>query len=305
MAMPLDATLFGPPREVEHDRNRLYGVFPAIVTNNQDPDGLHRVRVRYVHLPGDHESYWARVATPMAGKDRGVFFLPEVDDEVLVMFKHGDVHHPVVVGQMWNGRDTAPHDNADGKNNLRFFRSRNGHRVIFDDTDGAEKIVIAEKAGKNRMVVDAVENTIQVISEGGTINIKAPNGLLRLDCTSMLMHAVDKLEIISGGKFDTKVGGKTSVSGGSMLEIMSGKTDFNPSSAGGGGGGGGATLGGDDTISELLAAKQKEGEVGDYGSEPESPPSPQAQGLQQASQTGAPLADVVHDHDGGGDCVHH
>ena len=198
MALPLDSALFGPPREVEHDRNRLYGVFPAVVTNNQDPEGMHRVKVRYVHLPGDHESYWARVATPMAGKDRGVYFLPEVDDEVLVMFEHGDVHHPIVVGQMWNGRDVAPHDNADGKNNLRFFRSRNGHRVIFDDTDGAEKIVVAEKTGKNRIVIDAVANTIQVISEDGDITIKAPKGLLRMETTSTLMHAVDNLEIISG-----------------------------------------------------------------------------------------------------------
>ena len=104
--------------------------------------------------------------------------------------------------------------------------------------------------------------------------------------------------------FDTKSGGTMSVSAGPQMEIMSGRTEFNPSSAGGGGGGGGATLQGDDTISQLNAAAQEEGEVGDYGSAPESA-SPQAAGMQQASETGAPLADVVHDHDGGGDCVHH
>jgi phage baseplate assembly protein gpV len=252
---------FDPPREVEHDRNRHYGIFPAIVTNNVDPDGMYRVKVRFPHLPGENESFWARVVTPMAGKDRGWFFLPEVNDEVLVMFEHGDVHHPIVVGQIWNGRDIPPHDNADGKNNLRFFRSRNGHRVILDDTKDAEKIVIAEKTGKNRIVIDSVKNTIQVLSEDGDITLNAPKGLLKVDATSFLVHATDSLKLTAGGEMTTKIGGTSSVTAGPSMDVKSGRTEFNPSSGSGGGGESGKTLDGDDTISKMNLAKQNEAQT--------------------------------------------
>ena len=85
--------------------DRFYGVVVGIVTNNQDPENMHRVKVRFPWLSNDVESNWARVAAPMAGKGRGAYFLPEVDDEVLVAFEHGQVDHPFVVGCLWNGKD--------------------------------------------------------------------------------------------------------------------------------------------------------------------------------------------------------
>jgi uncharacterized protein involved in type VI secretion and phage assembly len=106
--------------------DRFYGVVVGIVTNNKDPDNLHRVKVRFPWLSNDVESHWARVAAPMAGKNRGAYFLPEVDDEVLVAFEHGQVDHPYVVGSLWNGKDNAPESNADGENNHRTLRSRSG-----------------------------------------------------------------------------------------------------------------------------------------------------------------------------------
>src|ERR1700750_1699162 len=87
---------------------RLHGVVIGIVTNNQDPDGMHRVKVRFPWLNLDDESHWARVATPMAGDKRGAYFLPEPDDEVLVAFEHGSLEHPYVIGSLWNGKDKAP-----------------------------------------------------------------------------------------------------------------------------------------------------------------------------------------------------
>ena len=79
--------------------HRLYGVVVGLVTNNQDPDKLGRVKVRFPWLGDSDESAWARLATPMAGKDRGLYFLPEVDDEVLVVFEHGDLRFPYILGR--------------------------------------------------------------------------------------------------------------------------------------------------------------------------------------------------------------
>ena len=75
------------------------------MTQNEDPDGLGRVRVKYPALGDDTEGWWARIAAPSAGKDRGLLMMPVVGDEVLVAFEHDDVHRPYVIGALWNGKD--------------------------------------------------------------------------------------------------------------------------------------------------------------------------------------------------------
>jgi len=80
---------------------------------------MGRVKVKFPWLSDEHESWWARIATPMAGGGRGAYFLPEVNDEVLCAFEHGDVRFPYVVGALWNGKDAPPTTNDDGKNNFR------------------------------------------------------------------------------------------------------------------------------------------------------------------------------------------
>ena len=119
--------------------NRVYGMVVGVVTNNKDPDALGRVKVKFPWLSDTDESHWARVVTPMAGGGRGFYFLPEVDDEVLVGFEHGDVGLPYVLGSLWNGKDKPPEKNDDGKNNLRVIKSRSGHLIRLDDTDAKER----------------------------------------------------------------------------------------------------------------------------------------------------------------------
>src|SRR5215510_12918555 len=92
---------------------RVYGVVIGTVTDNKDPGGLGRVKLRFPWLVEDDESDWAPLATLMAGNQRGSFFLPEVDDEVLVAFFHGDPRYPFVLGSLWNGQDKPPATNAD------------------------------------------------------------------------------------------------------------------------------------------------------------------------------------------------
>ena len=108
---------------------RISGVVVGVVTNTQDPAGLGRVKVKFPWLSDSEESFWARVATPMAGKGRGFYFLPEVEDEVLMAFEHGDARFPYVLGALWNGQDKPPESNEDGKNNIRSIKSRSGHVI--------------------------------------------------------------------------------------------------------------------------------------------------------------------------------
>ncbi|WP_295578926.1 phage baseplate assembly protein V [uncultured Lamprocystis sp.] len=157
------------PAAVGQDRFRLYGVYPAQVTDVQDPDAQGRVQLRLPFVAaadGGAALAWARLATLMAGGDRGTWFIPEVDDEVLVAFVGGDPRRPVVIGALWNGVD-APPETMDSDNNVRSVTSRSGHRLAFDDTAGAEKVVLETQSGHTLTLDD---------SAGGTVTLEHSNG---------------------------------------------------------------------------------------------------------------------------------
>ena len=171
--------LFDDLPGAKQETGRIYGPVVGVVTNNQDPDGMHRVKVRFPWLSEDHESNWARVVTPMAGNDRGWYTLPEVDDEVLVAFEHGEVERPYVLGALWNGQDKPPADNGDGENNVRIFKSRSGHVVKLDDTEGAEKIEIVDAKGEQSLVFDTAAKTITLTADSDVV-IESKNGMVKI-----------------------------------------------------------------------------------------------------------------------------
>lgn len=192
---------------------RIYGVAVGVVTNNQDPDKLGRVKLKLPWLSDTAESNWARVVTPMAGKDRGLYLLPEVDDEVLVAFEHGHVERPIVLGSLWNGSDTPPAKNDDGKNNLRVLKSRSGHVVTLDDTDGAEKITIADKTGKNVITLDSKNNSVSITSEKdlvfkakGKISLESSGGDVSIQGKSLALGAQQSFELKAGQQGAVKAG---------------------------------------------------------------------------------------------------
>ena len=172
----------------EHGSGRYYGVVVGIVTNNQDPNNMARVRVKFPWLSDDNESWWARIAVPMAGAGRGSYFLPEVDDEVLVAFEHGDVRSPYIVGALWNGKDAPPANNSDGQNNIRVIHSRSGHLVRLDDTRGDEKIEVIDKTGANKITIKSSDNSMSLECTGN----------MSLDCKGkMTLHATTGIEMTS------------------------------------------------------------------------------------------------------------
>lgn len=149
----------------EQAQGLVRGVVTGLVTNLNDPENLGRVKVKYAWL-GEIESDWLRVATPMAGPSRGLLFLPEVNDEVLIAFEQGDVHHPYIIGALWNSKDKPPKGNSDvvknGKVEQRILQTRAGHQIVLDDSAGAEKITIVDKTGKNKIEIDSNTNAITI-----------------------------------------------------------------------------------------------------------------------------------------------
>ncbi|MFQ5628289.1 MAG: phage baseplate assembly protein V [bacterium] len=198
------------------DGESINGVAVAVVTNNEDPQNLARVKVKYPWRQDEDESYWARIATFMGGSDRGGYFLPEVGDEVLVSFENGDIDHPFIIGALWSDKLKPPENNSDGKNNLRLIRSRSGHMVILDDTDGSEKIVIIDKSEKNLLTIDTSSNTIEISSEQD-IKLNAPKGKILLDANELEFKAKANAKVQAQGNIDVKATGNNTIQGAMVM----------------------------------------------------------------------------------------
>ena len=149
---------------------RWYGAFPALVTDIVDPEGLGRVKIALPWSPdtaGARYETWARLATFMAGKNRGSWFIPDVDDEVLIVFEGGDPRRPYVIGSLWNGKDTPPESmDGAGKNFKKVLRSRNGVKLTMDDTDGREQFILETPGGQKLTLKDG-PGTVEVVDSNG------------------------------------------------------------------------------------------------------------------------------------------
>lgn len=182
------------------------GVAPALISKVND-NGT--VKVKFPWLPEEPETGWIRMTAPMAGKDRGMFFMPEVDDEVLVSYDQGSTNFPYVIGFLWNGKDKAPCSDK----NIRKIKTKSGHIVEFDDksdsasitikTAGEQEIELNDKpksitlkTGDNKIIMDkngiTIETNADVSIKGKNVNIEATSGItlkgpeVKIEATSQL-----------------------------------------------------------------------------------------------------------------------
>jgi uncharacterized protein involved in type VI secretion and phage assembly len=170
---------------------RFYGLYPARVTDIKDPDSQGRVKVA---LPwaadaagGGRYEAWARLATLMGGNNRGSWFVPDVEDEVLVGFEAGDPRRPYVVGSLWNGKDAPPESmDGAGRNAKKVLRSRNGVVITLDDTDGQETLTLETPGGQKVTLKDGP----------GSIEVKDSNGnSLKMEASGITVNASAKVTI--------------------------------------------------------------------------------------------------------------
>lgn len=181
---------------------RMSGVLPARVVSHNDPRGMGRVQIQYDWMEGSSTA-WARMTTPSAGGGRGFMFMPEVGDEVLVAFEHGDPERPYVVGALWNGVDSAPRqgfweeegtesvgNNAVqvakdvARNDIKRIVTKSGHRIQLVDVKGKESIVISTPGGQIIQLIDCCAETggrkMLSLTSPGDIYLNAPAGRVHI-----------------------------------------------------------------------------------------------------------------------------
>ncbi|MEO0969532.1 MAG: VgrG-related protein [Cyanobacteria bacterium J06639_18] len=213
----------------------------GIVTDNQDPEGWGRVKVKFPTMTEEHASNWARVIAPGAGAGRGIYYLPEINDEVLVGFEHGDINRPYIIGGVWNGVDPTPRDIGDtvvdGKVRLRSSTTRFGHKTWFvDDDKGSEKRGYYIQTGTgpgHRLRFNDTEKFIEIETAGGqrihlsdvdgSISIKADTKIDQTTTANISSKAAS-IDTSADANLSMKSGGATNLSAGATVSMTAGTT---------------------------------------------------------------------------------
>lgn len=208
----------------------------GIVTNNKDPKGWGRVKVKFPTLTEEHESHWARVVTAGAGPNRGFDCLPEVNDEVLVGFEHGDIHRPYIIGNVWNGEDAPPEkvdDSVVKGVRLRTFKTRTGHTLQFveEDKGGSKTGIRLETTKGHKIYLNDSDQCIEIKTNGGhiikmddrgkSISIQTTGGhsiTMSDNSQSVAIKSTGNMSLDAAGNIDIKANGIITVKG-SLIKL--------------------------------------------------------------------------------------
>ena len=240
---------FGHLMGQDPEINKIYGAVIALVTDLNDPLMQGRVKVKFPWMPESNgaelSSDWARMATLSGGKS-GIYFSPEVNDEVLVIFDQGDVNLPFIVGVLWNGKDNPP-DGPSGKAvmagqvNQRIIKSHSGHVIVLNDTPGKESIIIQDKSG-NKIEIDSIKNEMTIktmgnltLDVGGKFSLKSKlgfevksdtNGTIEGNTGIGIKAGASQLDLqaataaLKSAQIDIQANAAASLKGGAMVEIQ-------------------------------------------------------------------------------------
>jgi uncharacterized protein involved in type VI secretion and phage assembly len=166
---------------------KQHGVLVASVLSCDDPEGQGRVKLQYPWLPDEPDSAWAPIAAPLAGPGRGLWFMPEVGDEVLVAFEKGNFDYPFIVGFLWNGVHNPPDTDLQhrvivtpGGHQLRFEDNESGKRIVLK-TAGNHSVTLSDEASKSKISIESSGGQfIEIDDVGHSITLRGGNRQLKL-----------------------------------------------------------------------------------------------------------------------------
>jgi type VI secretion system secreted protein VgrG len=201
-----------PPRRL------MPGPVTAEVVENEDPKRRGRIRVRYRWQDSGEVTHWIRYLTPHSGHERGMLFLPEVGDEVLVAFEQGDPERPVVLGSLWNGKDQSPE--VTEKNSAKRIVTRSGNTIQFLDEGGKETIEIYSATGSCfvQLANDVGGKPLVTVRSGGDLSLEA-EGEIRMKCESLTQRVAKDAARIVGMNDVVKAGQNAVTKAGQTLSI--------------------------------------------------------------------------------------
>ncbi len=201
----------------------VQGVVLGLVTNNDDPDGLCRVKIAFPWLGDQVETDWAPIAALGAGNNMGVQWLPAVGDQALVAFEHGDIHRPYVIGLLWSKTDLPPNTNSDvtgldGKVDLVEIKSREGQSLTINDNPDDRSIGISGPGGESKITINHDSELIE-ISSNKDITISGSSGKITVEGQDLEIKSSGNLVIDASANLDIKAGANLSLKGGAQADL--------------------------------------------------------------------------------------
>jgi phage protein D/phage baseplate assembly protein gpV len=189
------------------------GVVVGVVTNSDDPNNMGRVKLKFPWLSDDAESNWSRIASVGAGPGCGFFVVPQVGDEVLVAFEHGDFNYPVILGGLWNGQDKPPEDGTGAgsgeKPLVRVIQSPNGHKIIMYD-DAEKKIEIITTDGRSITLSDKDR---KIIVKTSNVDMTIDDSDLKIKGVNISIEADAQIKIKASAGIDIESSAVTNIKG--------------------------------------------------------------------------------------------
>ena len=171
----------------------------AQVVSLDDPESLNRVQVRliaYAGIDGQDLPLWARVVCPFAGDDRGAFFMPDLGDEVLVVFVQGDPRYPLVLGGLWSGANAAPASIGGSGNVVKRVRSKNGIQITLEDRKGQETLTLETPGGQTVTLRDG-PGAVTIEDANGN-SVKLETGGITVQASSVVKVQASKVDVSAG-----------------------------------------------------------------------------------------------------------
>ncbi len=205
-------TFSAVPSDVEVTPNTDVSLVPmaatqsALIADNNDPEGLGRVKVAFSWL-SQGESPWMRIAVPYSGANKGMYFIPEIDEEVMVGFEGNNAEKPFVLGTLFHG-NAAPDDFVTETNDIKAIRSRSGHTVELNDTDGEETIKIYDNEG-SIITFNTSEKSLSIVSSE-TIDISAKNINISAD-ENIVIGAKGDIDVAAEGNLNPQAKGDVAI----------------------------------------------------------------------------------------------
>jgi uncharacterized protein involved in type VI secretion and phage assembly len=215
----------------ETKRKPVVGLHVARVVDLNDPESLGRIKVSYPWLDSQ-QTAWVRLMVPHAGKDRGWYALPELDDEVLIGYEHGNTDHPVVLGCLYNKENAPMQEALSTENDVKMFMTRSGNKIVFNDKDGAEQIVISQKDGKNQIVLDISGPSISITTEGD-ISVKGQNLSIETDQGITLKAGADikiegaNIDLKADANIKSEAAANHDIKGNAQVNVKGGMINLN------------------------------------------------------------------------------
>jgi uncharacterized protein involved in type VI secretion and phage assembly len=205
-------------RALGGEDERVQGVAVGIVLDNVDMTGEARVQVQLPWLPG--LAPWARVAVPAAGPSRGFFILPQIGDEVLVAFEHGDIRAPYVVGSLWNGRDKPPTTEPNDASSKVILQTEAGHVIQLDDLE--QSLTITTPSGQ-KITADQQKIELEAGSSKATLET---SGQIKLEAGTEIELKASSIKL-NGTTIDVQAQSSLSLQGSASCTVQGGVVKIN------------------------------------------------------------------------------